>query len=99
MESMDSGRRVRSEFQAICANYVIEVVNNYRKNCASLTSVCTCAVQMREDVSYMIDVLFRCFADYDCIVKINDGEELFNAEKNHVHGSLDCAQCVPEFEW
>lgn len=41
----------------------------------------------------MIYVMRRRFAKYDYIVKVHEGEILFNAGHDHVHDTLECTVC------
>lgn len=46
----------------------------------------------------MVDVLLQCFAKYDYIVVINEGELPFHVGQGHVHTNVKSAGCVVESE-
>lgn len=90
--STDSVRRLRSEYEELCGDYVIQVVNEVHETLTLFEFKCdACTVQQREDFVHTFYVFLRYFAQYGYSVEVDEDEFPFNAEQDHFYGMLKCA--------
>lgn len=95
MESTDSVRRKRSEFQVPWVNSVTQVVDDVQKKVQLLSLSLVLALCNSERTLHTCSIYYcGTFAKYEHIVELNEAEFQFNADQGHVHGTLENAWCA-----